>query len=94
MTTRSRGQEVKTPPFHGGNRGSIPLGITILRQAVWLVAFYLVFSGTLKNFETVYTDWDNDKLIGLICAMDDGIMTAYIHYLLVNPDYQNMGIGK
>ena len=25
----SRGQEVKTPPFHGGNRGSIPLGITI-----------------------------------------------------------------
>ena len=27
--TWSRGQEVKTPPFHGGNRGSIPLGITI-----------------------------------------------------------------
>ena len=23
------GQEVKTPPFHGGNRGSIPLGVTI-----------------------------------------------------------------
>lgn len=48
----------------------------------------------MKNFETVYTAWDNDKLIGLICAMDDGIMTAYIHYLLVNPDYQNLGIGK
>lgn len=48
----------------------------------------------MKNFETVYTAWDNDKLIGLICAMDDGIMTAYIHYLLVNPDYQKLGIGK
>ena len=23
------GQAVKTPPFHGGNRGSLPLGVTI-----------------------------------------------------------------
>ena len=48
----------------------------------------------MKNFETVYTAWHGDKLVGLICAMDDGIMTAYVHYLLVNPAYQNMGIGK
>lgn len=48
----------------------------------------------MKNFETVYTAWDKDKLVGLICAMDDSVMTAYIHYLLVNPDYQDMGIGK
>ena len=27
------GQAVKTPPFHGGNRGSIPLGVTILLWA-------------------------------------------------------------
>ena len=27
---RLLGQAVKTPPFHGGNRGSIPLGVTIL----------------------------------------------------------------
>ena len=27
--TRPLGQAVKTPPFHGGNRGSIPLGVTI-----------------------------------------------------------------
>ena len=26
---RLHGQAVKTPPFHGGNRGSIPLGVTI-----------------------------------------------------------------
>lgn len=48
----------------------------------------------MKNFETVYSAWDNDELIGLICAMDDGIMTAYVHYLLIKPDYQGMGIGK
>ena len=27
---RPLGQAVKTPPFHGGNRGSIPLGVTNL----------------------------------------------------------------
>lgn len=48
----------------------------------------------MRNFEKVFTAWDGDKLVGLICAMDDGIMTAYIHYLLVHPDYQHMGIGK
>ena len=48
----------------------------------------------MKNFETVYTAWDGEKLVGLICAMDDGIMTAYIHYLLVDPEYHHLGIGK
>lgn len=48
----------------------------------------------MQNFETVFSAWDNDKLIGMICAMDDGVMTAYIHYLLVDPAYHKSGIGK
>ena len=48
----------------------------------------------MKNFETVCSAWDGDKLVGLISAMDDGVMTAYLHYLLVNPAYQHKGIGK
>jgi GNAT superfamily N-acetyltransferase len=48
----------------------------------------------MKNFETVFSAWDGDRLVGLVCAMDDGIMTAYVHYLLVHPDYQLKGIGK
>jgi GNAT superfamily N-acetyltransferase len=48
----------------------------------------------MKNFETVFSAWDEDKLVGMVCAMDDGIMTAYVHYLLVRPDYQLKGIGK
>jgi len=47
----------------------------------------------MQNYETVYTAWDGDTLVGLISAMDDGIMTAYIHYLLVRPEYQGKGIG-
>lgn len=48
----------------------------------------------MKHFETVYTAWDGDKLVGLVCAMDDSVMTAYIHYMLVRPEYHKMGIGK
>ena len=48
----------------------------------------------MQNYSTVYSAWDGEKLVGLISVMDDGIMTAYIHYLLVNPDYQYKGIGK
>ncbi|MDE6833552.1 MAG: GNAT family N-acetyltransferase [Ruminococcus sp.] len=48
----------------------------------------------MKNFETVFSAWDGNKLVGMICAMDDGIMTAYIHYLLVNPEYQDKKIGS
>lgn len=48
----------------------------------------------MQHFETVYTAWDDDKLVGLICAMDDSVMTAYVHYLLIRPEYQHRGIGK
>ena len=39
----------------------------------------------MKNFSTVYSAWDGEKLVGMICAMDDGVMNAYVHYLLVDP---------
>ena len=48
----------------------------------------------IKNSSSVFSAWDNGKLIGLINTLDDGIMTAYVHYLLVNPEYQGKGIGK
>lgn len=48
----------------------------------------------MQNSSTVYTAWDDDKLVGLINALDDSIMTAYVHYLLINPHYQGTGIGK
>lgn len=48
----------------------------------------------MKNSSTVFTAWDDDKLVGLINALDDGIITVYIHYLLINPEYHGKGIGK
>ena len=48
----------------------------------------------MKNFNTVYSAWDGDKLVGMICAMDDGIMNAYVHYLLVDPHYHGKTIGR
>ena len=44
--------------------------------------------------KAVYSAWDGDKLVGLIAAMDDGIMNAYVHYLLVDPEYHGMSIGR
>lgn len=48
----------------------------------------------MKNSGTVYSAWDGNKLVGLANVLDDGIMSAYIHYVLVDPDYQCNGIGK
>ena len=48
----------------------------------------------MKNFKTVFSAWDEEKLVGMICVMDDGIMNAYVHYLLVNPVYHGKTIGR
>ncbi len=54
----------------------------------------------MENSHRVYSAWDCDdnngqeKLVGLINSLSDGVMTVYFHYLLVMPQYQNMGIGK
>ena len=48
----------------------------------------------LINSPTVLTAWENNKLVGLARALDDGILTAYIHYVLVNPKYQGRGIAS
>ncbi len=48
----------------------------------------------MKNFKTVFSAWDGEKLVGMVCAMDDGIMNAYVHYLLVNPEYHGRTIGR
>lgn len=48
----------------------------------------------LDHCETVITAWADGRLVGLINAIDDGELTAYVHYLCVNPEYQGTGIGR
>ncbi len=47
----------------------------------------------VRGYDTVISAWEDGWLVGLIAAMDDGEMTAYVHYLLVHPDVQSKGIG-
>lgn len=47
----------------------------------------------MQNSTHVISAWDNDELIGLVRAIDDGETIAFIHYLLVNPKYQGQHIG-
>lgn len=39
------------------------------------------------------TAWDGDQLVGLVRLLDDSEMVAYMHYVLVHPDYQGQGIA-
>ena len=48
----------------------------------------------MRGFAAVYSAWEESRPVGLLAAMDDGEMTAYIHYLLVHPDFQGRGIGR
>ncbi len=61
----------------------------------WLSANYLErLKKAIDNSETVFTAWDDGKLVGLINAIDDSELTVYVHYLCVDPEYQGQGIGK
>ena len=48
----------------------------------------------MRGYGKVISAWNRDELVGLVAAMDDGEMTAYVHYLLVMPEYQRQGIGR
>lgn len=47
----------------------------------------------LKNSTRVISAWDEDRLVGLIRGLDDGIWQANIDCLLVDPEYQSNGIA-
>ena len=47
----------------------------------------------LQNSSTVITAWDNERLVGLVRSLDDTEMAAYVHYVLVDPEYHRQGIA-
>ncbi|MEA4815050.1 MAG: GNAT family N-acetyltransferase [Oscillospiraceae bacterium] len=47
----------------------------------------------MRNSSKVISAWDGDTLIGLVRSLDDEETLAFIHYLLVDPEYQGEGIG-
>jgi len=47
----------------------------------------------LMNSSTVITAWDGNRLVGLARLLDDSELVAYMHYVLVDPEYHGMGIA-
>lgn len=47
----------------------------------------------LMHSETVITAWDGDRLVGLARLIDDSELVAYMHYVVVHPDYHGRGIA-
>ncbi|MFD1904171.1 GNAT family N-acetyltransferase [Paenibacillus rhizoplanae] len=42
----------------------------------------------IQNSHSIVAAWDGDRLIGLVNALSDGILTVYFHYMLIDPSYQ------
>ncbi|PIP90321.1 MAG: GNAT family N-acetyltransferase [Bdellovibrionales bacterium CG12_big_fil_rev_8_21_14_0_65_38_15] len=53
-----------------------------------------VFIKLLKSSYRVVIAVDDQKLVGFITAISDGVLSAYIPFLEVLPEYQSKGIGK
>lgn len=41
----------------------------------------------------VVSAWDEDRLVGLVRGLDDDSTVAFLHYLLVDPEYQGRHIA-
>jgi GNAT superfamily N-acetyltransferase len=48
----------------------------------------------LSNSHSLFSAWDNEKLVGIGNAISDGHLVVYYPHLLVHPDYQGKGIGQ
>ncbi len=48
----------------------------------------------LRGSLAVYTAWADGKLIGMLRLIGDGHTVAYVQDLLVEPGFQNRGIGS
>ena len=48
----------------------------------------------LENSYKVVIAREDEKVVGFITAISDGVLSAYIPFLEVLPEYQGKGIGK
>ncbi|MEL6927052.1 MAG: GNAT family N-acetyltransferase [Cyanobacteria bacterium J06600_6] len=48
----------------------------------------------VTNSNPVVTIWDGERLVGFARATSDGIYRAAIWDVIVDPDYQGMGLGR
>ena len=46
------------------------------------------------NSHSLFSAWDDSRLVGLGNAISDGHLVVYYPHLLVHPDYQGKGVGR
>lgn len=69
--------------------------VNLFKAVGWKTAEYPEeLYNAIKNSEYVMSVWKDENLVGLISAITDGYINVFITYLLVKPEYQNMGLGK
>lgn len=79
------------------NRRHIPIGeiVALYRANNWSsVDKPSELHKALTNSHSLFSAWDNDKLVGIGNAISDGYLVVYYPHLLVHPDYQGKGIGQ
>lgn len=68
--------------------------VDLFSSVGWVSAQYptRLYKALMHSF-TVITAWDGDRLVGLVRVLDDSELVAYMHYVLVHPDYHGQGIA-
>lgn len=46
------------------------------------------------NSTLVISAWDNERLVGVVRVLSDKFIRSVIYDLVIDPEYQNKGIGK
>lgn len=68
--------------------------VDLFSSVAWVSAQYPTrLYKALMHSSTVITAWDGDRLVGLVRVLDDSELVAYMHYVLVHPDYHGQGIA-
>ena len=66
----------------------------LFKSVGWISAEYPQrLHKALMNSQTVLTAWDGERLIGLARVLDDSELVAFVHYVLVHPEYQGQKIA-
>jgi len=52
------------------------------------------FNMPFINSTLVISAWENDRLVGAVRVLSDKIIRSIIYDLVIDPEFQNKGIGK
>ena len=53
-----------------------------------------IYNRVLKGVHSYFVARDNEKLIGFVSVISDGVAEAFLVDMMVHPDYQRKGLGK